>query len=42
MDMMKTIIAQLIDDFHERKRPALVARHKILCSTQSVEEGIPK
>lgn len=26
--MMKTIIAQLIDDFHERKRPALVARHK--------------
>ncbi|MEN8217356.1 MAG: ATP-binding protein [Pseudomonadota bacterium] len=25
---MKTIIAQLIDDFHERKRPALVARHK--------------
>ena len=26
--MMKTIIAQLIDDFHERKRPALVARQK--------------
>jgi uncharacterized protein len=26
--MMKPIIAQLIDDFHERKRPALVARHK--------------
>jgi len=25
---MKAIIAQLIDDFHERKRPALVARHK--------------
>ena len=26
--MIKVIIAQLIDDFHERKRPALVARHK--------------
>ncbi len=25
---MKAIIAQLIDDFHERKRPALLARHK--------------
>ncbi len=30
MSMMKTIIAQLIDDFHERKRPALLARHKKL------------
>ncbi len=30
MNMMKTIIAQLIDDFHERKHPALVARHQKL------------
>jgi hypothetical protein len=28
--MMKTIITQLIDDFHERKRPTLVARHQKL------------
>jgi hypothetical protein len=37
--MMKAIIAQLIDEYHERKSPALVARQKKM--PELIAQGIP-